>query len=259
MKYMLAEACQNTFILVDCISDAYVEECFLQQVHGWLHKENCDDALILINGQAKGDSFCVEMKVLGQDGMLAEFCGNGARACAAYLFNRYPSYPSISLRTKRGEHPLSKHGANSYSVKVPSAHVEWNKKFISNPEWVKEQFGAQYIEAGEPHLLLQKALDDCELLAIGRELNRQKEIFPFGINVNSWHIMEEGKIHVKTYERGVQRLTRSCGTGSIACATSYRGKGTVGVSTPGGALKITFCGKEVELAGESKITKCVEA
>jgi len=164
----------------------------------------------------------------------------------------------IYLKTKRGLHQISQHGVNIYSVKVPPASFKWNKKFISNPETLKKLYEVKYVETGEPHLIIEKKLDDEQLTTIGRELNQKKDLFPFGINVNAWHVLEKGKIYVKTYERGVQRLTRSCGTGSMACAAFYQAKGTVQVSTPGGSLGITFRDNEIELCGESRITKTIE-
>lgn len=79
------------------------------------------------------------------------------------------------------------------------------------------------------------------------------DIFPLGINVNAWHILKKGSIKVKTYERGVQRLTQSCGTGSMSCASVYATSGLVSVSTPGGDLKITLEKNGIELQGPAFI------
>lgn len=259
MKYYLSEACQNTFVLFDCIYAEEVDGAFLKQARQHLENEARDDALILLNGHEKASSLFVELMVLGLDGHIAEFCGNGARACAAYLFSSYPQFDEIGLKTVRGLHSLSKHDEGIYSVKLPTAKFEWNQKFVTDPEFLKNQYELEYVETGEPHLITNKFLEDEQLISIGRELNQQKWLFPHGINVNAWSELEEGQIFVKTYERGVQRLTKSCGTGSMACAASYCQKGTVQVKTPGGALKITFLEDEIELMGEGQITKIVES
>lgn len=252
MNYLLAEACQNTFVLFDCLNLTHLGEAFFLNALAGLKKEGRDDALILFNGQVKDETFTAHLVVLGLDGQLAEFCGNGARVCAAYLYKRYPFFKMMYLKTHRSTYPLSCCAQEMYSVTLPSASFEWNPKFISNPALINSEF--KYVETGEPHLLVQKIMGDEQLLVLGRKLNQQTDLFPLGINVNAWSILEEGKIFVKTYERGVQRLTRSCGTGSVACAALYRNRGDVQVVNPGGCLKVIFKEKEVELYGSAQVT-----
>ncbi|MBS3905283.1 MAG: hypothetical protein KGZ39_08160 [Simkania sp.] len=256
MKYHLVEGSQNTFVLFDCLNLVQVDDVYLQLAHQRLKQENRDDALILLNGQGEEDSFLAQMLVLGLDGELAEFCGNGALASAAYLFANYPSFKTFALKTNRGVHPLIKRGKTLYSVQLPPASFSWNTKFISNPALL--QGHCNYAETGEPHLMFEKMIDDDLLLFIGRELNQRKDLFPLGINVNAWHVLEEGLIFVKTYERGVQRLTQSCGTGSMACAALYQGKGIVRIVTPGGPLEVTLSDHSIELCGEGLITKTID-
>jgi diaminopimelate epimerase len=65
-----------------------------------------------------------------------------------------------------------------------------------------------------------------------------------GINVNVGFV-ENGKINLLTYERGVEDETYSCGTGATAAVIAYAEKndlsnGTVDVLVKGGALKVKF-------------------
>lgn len=265
MHYTLAESCQNTFLLADLLEIKEPDQLTLDTIHSCLKKEDRDDALILVDGEERHEAFYVQMVVLGQDKEIAEFCGNGARAVAAYLFQHYPDYERYYLKTKKGERELLKHADGCYSVLLPPACLSWNQKFVSNPQLVQEKYCLSYAETGtsEPHLTMEKELSDDELFQMGAELNRQKELFPFGINLNCWHQVNEQHIFVKTYERGVQRLTKSCGTGSIACAVAFRQAteptSLVHVSTLGGELKISFVNQEIELFGKSTIEKIGEA
>lgn len=238
MKYHLTETCGNTFILFDCLQRKSVDTSFLKHVHTCLKAENRDDALILLDQKKEGDELWVKMLVLGLDGELAQFCGNGACAAAAYLFRK--GSKNIWLETEAGKHKLSQQDGR-FSVSIPFTKGMGKTKFVQG----------HYVEVGEPHLVFQNNLSDEELFSLGRGLNAQKELFPFGINVNAWHILDGKKIHVKTYERGVQRLTLACGSGSIACASIYQGHGTVEVATPGGNLTVTFREGEAELAASS--------
>src|SRR5579872_433242 len=249
MEYHLGDACQNTFVLFDRLNASFLDEAFLQQAHQSLIEEKKDDALILFDGKVEGDAFYARMSVLGLDGVIAEFCGNGARVCAAYLFAKFPHFESFFLKMQKGTYPLAKHSDEIYSVKLPLAKFTRNTKFIADPKSFDTFTGFAFVDMLEPHLILQEKLSDKELLELGRRLNRDKGLFPYGINVNAWHILGNGHLYVKTYERGVQRLTQSCGTGSIACAASYQSAGTVSVSTPGGPLEIAFYADGVELRG----------
>lgn len=252
MKYYLAEACKNTFILFDYLNSPIEDANFFFKARQCLEKENRDDALILTNSIIEDGSFHARMMVLGLDGNFGEFCGNGSRACAAYLFEKYPHAQTFYLDTYLGSHPLQKHSGDSYSIKLPTANFKVNPKFVTDENFI-EHYGLNYVEMIEPHLIIEKDLNDDQLFSLGRELNSQKNIFPLGINVNAWHILDNGTLHVKTYERGVQRLTQSCGTGSISCASYYKKYGTVSVVTPGGPLKITLNQNFVELQGPAKV------
>lgn len=254
MKVCLAEACNNTFVIIDCLDQTHLKDNVLHLALQRLRKEQRDDALILVDGRISGDSFSAQMVVLGLDGEFGEYCGNGARACAAYLFTHYGSYRKLFLRTGQFLHRLSHLGENIFSVTLPPVRFALNPKFVT-PGSSVEPF--QYVEAIEPHLVIKKDMSNEELTSIGKKLNQQREIFPLGINVNAYSVLENGSVTVKTYERGVQRLTRSCGTGSISCAAfiirEKGGLGTVHVITPGGPLEIIFRENEIELCGEGKI------
>lgn len=244
MNYILAEACQNTFVLFDRLEDTRLEEIFLQHAHRCLQDENRDDALILYDGQEKEGHFYARLLVLGLDGQIAEFCGNGSRACAAYLSTCYPNCKGMYLNTNSGIYPLKKHGGEIYSVKLPVASFVLNTKFVAD-----SLTKGIYVDMLEPHLIVQEELSDEELFQLGRELNQRKDLFPHGINVNAWHEVKKDTLFVKTYERGVQRLTRSCGTGSISCASFYKTLGTVQVETPGGHLEVILHPDACELKG----------
>ena len=66
---------------------------------------------------------------------------------------------------------------------------------------------------------------------------------PKGINVNFVEVLD-GSIKVRTYERGVEDETLSCGTGVTACAIATTkaasGKFDITIHTPGGELRVTF-------------------
>lgn len=247
MNYYLGDACQNTFLLFDRLNSPLLEVEFLQQAHRQLLEEQRDDALIMYHPEFKKGAFYVRMAVLGVDGSLAEFCGNGSRVCAAFLFEKYSCCKTIFLCAKEGAYPIKNWGDGLFSIQLPRPNFALNRKFIRCSTEALGKFS--YVDMLEPHLLLQENLSDGELFELGKRLNQNRELFPNGINVNAWHVVKKGHIFVKTYERGVQRLTKSCGTGSLACAAFYQSMGKVFVSTPGGNLEIFIKEGEAELKG----------
>jgi diaminopimelate epimerase len=244
MKYLQTSACENTFLLFDFMATK-VNSQILLEAHKHLVKEKRDDALLLTEGEFKEGALYLKMLVLGRDGNLGEFCGNGSRTVAAYLYEYYSPIQHYFIKTKQGEHELKKYNHHEYSITLPAARFEINDKFIKSPQKLGD---FQYVEMIEPHLVIEKKLQDEELFLMGRSLNELKELFPHGINVNAWHHVDDQTIFVKTYERGVQNLTRSCGTGSMSCAAISKKK-YLNVKTPGGKLKIILEPKSIELVG----------
>ncbi len=254
MKYYLAEACRNKFILFDCLGECALDDEFIKKARTALEEHGRDDVLILMSGREQHERLFARMAVLGLDGHFGEFCGNGARACAAYLFTNYRNYQDYFLISPQGEHALQQKKRGVFSINLPRPHFSINHRFVTS-DHILTKYGCFYVEAIEPHLVLPRKLEENELLELGRELNGLKEVFPFGINVNSCHVMEEGAIFVRTYERGVQRLTESCGTGSLACAAWHHqaGEKTIFVITAGGELQVDFISDQVILTGPAQI------
>lgn len=264
-NYKLGDACKNTFVIFDCLNKKNIDQNFLAFVHKTLMKEQKDDSLIMIDGHEKNGKYFFKMLVLGQDNILGEFCGNGSRVCAAYLFEKFKQYDHFYLITDRGNLLLSKHEQDIYSINLSSVTFDLNPKIVAKPEVFVKEGSFYYLpfegkklyfgSAIEPHLVLKEKISDEELFLLGKRLNEKRDIFPLGINVNSYYEENPNFIHVTTYERGVQRLTLSCGTGSSTCSAFYLDgkKGIVKVQTPGGLLELTINDKGIILKGPAKI------
>lgn len=255
MNYHLAEACGNTFVLYDCLDAKELGLAFFEKVHQDLMKEDRDDALILVDGDFAEGIFHARMVVFGRDKKLGEFCGNGSRSVAAYLFDKYPSAKEGYLLTPAGKHLVEKHGSGVFSIALPPVLLKENGKFIRSSSCyfsaaLDKEYHFHYAELLEPHLVLQGELCDEELFLLGKEINSNEELFPLGININACHWIGEGHLFVKTFERGALRITRSCGTGSVcSAAVIWQALGNVLVSTAGGTLEIAMEKEGVKLKG----------
>ncbi len=247
MNYTMLSSSQNRFILFDFLDE---EMGSFAHMHALLLETDRDDALILSDYELSNGELFVKISVLGQDGLFGEFCANGACAISKYLHDKYSDLEKIFLKTSWGNLLLRHDNMGSYSVKIPLPRTSLNSKFIGGPF---EDTPFCYIEAIEPHLTINMELADDALFALGKALNYNRGLFPLGINVNAWHRLDEKRLFVKTYERGVQRLTKSCGTGSISSAFAAHAKGKVEVTTPGGTLLLVFEDDGVTLSGSCQL------
>jgi diaminopimelate epimerase len=84
-------------------------------------------------------------------------------------------------------------------------------------------FRGRRVLAGVPHVVLPvTGLSSFPVDRVGAELRRHAVLGPAGANVNFVEDGADGRVHVRTFERGVERETLSCGTGAVAVALAAR-------------------------------------
>ncbi|WP_419770845.1 MAG: diaminopimelate epimerase [Candidatus Marinarcus sp.] len=147
------------------------------------------------------------------DGSTASMCGNGTRACAHYAYTNHLAPANLNFLT----------GAGKIGCSVVGNIVETQ---LTKPVVLKESFEEHGLtwwlgDTGVPHLVT--IVDDLNVY--DKELSRQMRI-KHNANVNYAKI-ENGKIYVRTYERGVEDETLACGTGMAACFVRANNLGLV--------------------------------
>jgi diaminopimelate epimerase len=102
------------------------------------------------------------------------------------------------------------------------------------------------VDTGSPHFIRMSAdLAQLDVYKKGKEIRYSPEFEKEGINVNFVEQLNEAdKIFVRTYERGVENETLSCGTGvtaaALVCYHNENGFNEVEIKTPGGNLNVEF-------------------
>ena len=101
------------------------------------------------------------------------------------------------------------------------------------------------MNTGSPHLIKEVAdVDEIHVFEEGRAIRYSKEFEADGININFVQSIAADKIKVRTYERGVENETLSCGTGVTASALAFAhndsGFNRIEVQTLGGDLAVEF-------------------
>jgi diaminopimelate epimerase len=222
------EGAGNDFILVDNRQQAIQPS--REQIAHWCHRHLGigSDGLILIEDSKKTD---FKMVFLNPDGSQG-FCGNGSR-CAVDFANR------IGLTGKKCTFEAIDgiHQGEIIEKGMVSITMQPVDRIIIH--------GADYIlNTGSPHFVrFLKRVMEANLIETGRSIRYSKEFAEEGINVNLVE-RKENTLISRTYERGVEDETLSCGTGVTAVALAahhaFKLQSPVAVETRGGLLSVSF-------------------
>ena len=187
------------------------------------------DGLILINNLPDYD---FEMVYFNSDGYRGSMCGNGGRCAAAFAIKTGIASGKMKFMAYDGIHEAYQTG-DLINLKMNDVRGTENVD------------GKLFINTGSPHcIIFRKNVDETDVFTEGRTL-RYSEAFKLGgTNVNFVETGKEG-IYVRTYERGVEDETLSCGTGVTASAIAsvtagHFDSGPVDVRTRGGNLTVDF-------------------
>jgi diaminopimelate epimerase len=189
------------------------------------------DGLILIQNHPDYD---FEMVYYNADASQS-MCGNGSR-CAIHFAN----FLGI---IKEKTHFLAIDGPHDAMIKDGLVHLKMN-----DVEQVTCMAQDLFINTGSPHYVaFVEDIDNYNVFQEGRKIRNSEPFGKAGTNVNFVKITNGNEIFVRTYERGVEDETLSCGTGVTAAslAASYQQlKSPVKVKTLGGELQVAFEKKE---------------
>jgi diaminopimelate epimerase len=192
------------------------------------------DGLILLQN-AEGYDF--SMAYFNSDGKESTMCGNGGRCIAAFARHLGIITDNARFMATDGEHAaeIILHDGPDLLVRVRlrDAQVAASTAF------------GTLVNTGSPHLVRFVAdVFKVDVVKEGRKIRYGKKFAEEGINIDFVEIIKD-TLHVRTYERGVEDETLSCGTGVTAAAlvTASKfepAKGFYNVETRGGSLKVSF-------------------
>ena len=224
----------NDFIMVNAMDDDIVLESHQIQ-------NLCDrkfgigaDGIVLIRPDLKADFY---VDYYNSDGSQS-FCGNGSRCSVAFAHaeNVFQG-KTCSFNAIDGIHT---------GEVLDFDHV---KISMCNVKGIEESDDDFILNTGSPHFVRRcNALEELDIISEARKVRYNHRFSEEGINVN-FVSHKEDEIHMRTYERGVEGETLSCGTGvtAVALASAVKdGDFTQKIITNGGELTVNFH-KEGEL------------
>ena len=217
------------------------------------------DGLILVETSTRAD---VRIRYYNSDGSLGEFCGNGTRCAARFAFLNSIAGRSMTLETDAGlvQAEVGDDGGVTITMPQPQSFRADRALRVGDQE-VK---GSSII-VGVPHYIvfLRDDLFAQDIVPLGRAIRMHRELQPAGANVNFVVVRDTHSIELRTYERGVEAETLSCGSGTVAavCVSALFGRvaSPVSVLTRSGiTLQVSFrldggVLSDVRLKGDARV------
>lgn len=181
------------------------------------HRGVGSDGLVVVTPLESGG---IEVDFRNPDGSRS-FCGNGTRVALAYAQSRgwisegSSRHPILAVD---GQHwgRIREDGVPGITVLAP------NSPRFTSPQG-SESMAAAWMNTGSPHhvewLLDQAQLEALDVVAAARPIRHHPSHAPGGTNVNFVAVGDNPEsLHIRTFERGVEAETLSCGTGVVAAA-----------------------------------------
>jgi diaminopimelate epimerase len=189
------------------------------------------DGLMLLNSHSGYD---FEMKYYNADGRESSMCGNGGRCLTKFASDIGIVLSDYKFIAIDGEHEASVNLDGTVALKM------------SDVNGIQFDHGNFILNTGSPHFVtMANDVMHLDVFKKGREIRFNDNFKKDGINVNFVELTEQpDKIIVRTYERGVEDETYSCGTGvtasALVCSHNDNGFNRVEVQTKGGELSVEY-------------------
>ena len=269
IEFVKAVASGNDFVIIDRFRQRTNEPT--NQRTNELAKELCQrklsvgaDGLLLIEPSEKCD---FKMRVFNPDGSEVDMCGNGSRCVALYAAQERICGNKMVIETNAGN-LTAEVRKDDVKIKMPNPK-DLRLKFDININGQTKNLN--FINTGVPHVVcFVQGLNNFDVHNTGRAIRYHPEFQPQGANANFVEVLDNDHLRLRTYERGVEEETLSCGTGAVAAGiiSAYqvdhpsahpRGVHKVKVDTQGGeTLTVHFNIKkenidEVYLEGKARL------
>lgn len=192
------------------------------------------DGLILIQKSNIAD---FKMAYFNADGRESTLCGNGARCAVAFAVTLGIIDTSTVFEAVDGQHQAKINNDGTIALRMHDV-----KDVLSTSTYC-------FLDTGSPHHVeMVENLADYDVVEKGRSIRQGAPYFEEGSNVNFVEKIDDTHFNIRTYERGVEDETLSCGTGATAVALAMHyikettaTRLTIGVQ--GGTLIIYFTPK----------------
>jgi diaminopimelate epimerase len=193
------------------------------------------DGLIFIKNSSRAD---FGWNFYNADGSVAEMCGNGARCAARFAYRHNITDRKMTIETLAGvvEAEICEEDQH-VRVKMPPP---CDFRLGLSLSLGDTEYPVTFVNTGVPQAVIFVKADEVPVKKWGRKVRFHELFEPQGANVNFVRVLPDGRLKVRTYERGVEDETMACGTGAVASA--LYGAMLKGMDSP---LEVVTSGGEV--------------
>lgn len=260
VSFYKAQALGNDFVIIENPSKIIFSPQLIRQLCNRKYGIGCDQ--LIIYQLVTPHTF--KVKFFNADGSSANACGNGSRALAKLLFQKFdPMDNNLFFHTAGGILKVRKDKNDQFYIEFPPPEFGWKEipqtvPYLHALPIQEGQISPYYtINVGNPHLVA--FFETLETIDInGGAVLEHHPLFPERINVSFAQVINVNRIRLKVWERG-SGFTGACGT--AACATvviatrEAMTKGDVIVHQEGGDLSINWKKDlSIEMAGPATLT-----
>ncbi len=263
IEYILAHGSGNLFVMIDAEKQKIetTGKAAAEFVRRVCRHFKSDGVLFLERVLGQDSQSYLAMNMYNTDGTQAEMCGNGMRLIARLAYGQYLHRNHFTLYSGGRPYPINHYpptyvqeaneSIKNYGVKIAIRRASQDFT-LSSEGFVAGKIAElhptlcfTYLNLGNPHIVAEVQHIDLDLLStLGERVKELKKIFPNGINVSLMKRLDEQKIYVATYERGVG-LTASCGTAMTAS------------STTAALLGLCRWGEAIEVRNQGGFVRCI--
>lgn len=150
------------------------------------------------------------------DGSVAEMCGNGSRCAARFAYRHNIAGKKMKLETLAGI--VEAEICEEEDIVRVKMTQPFDFRLDISLQIGDEERPVAYVNTGVPHAVIFVQEDDVPVKTWGRKVRFHQIFEPKGANANFVKLLPDGKLKVRTYERGIEDETMACGTGAVASA-----------------------------------------
>ena len=188
-----------------------------EQIHAWCRRGvslGADGVFVLRRAASAAE---VSMAYWNAGGDAADLCLNGARCAAQLAFHLGWARSEVSVRTAAGPFRARRLDPERIALDL-DVEVAAPRELAVDLDGMSP--AGWSVTVGVPHFVLvwPGDLDAAPVVEMGRSLRRHAAFQPAGTNVDFVRFADSRHLDIRTYERGVEDETLSCGTGVVAAA-----------------------------------------
>ena len=238
IKITKAHGTGNSFVIIHDNSNHHIitNPNFIKKVCSKKDGFNTDGMLLI----SEHKNFDYQLEYYNNDGTWETFCANGSRCAALFMHSNKFCSNSIKFLAGDGEHMVTIKNSNHISL-------SFRTPFFKSQNIISNSYAGYFIDSGAKHFATEvDKINKNTCYEIGSKIRYDKQ-FLDGINVNFVKFLNKNSISVCTYEKGIENIVPSCGSGSVAAAfymdSIKKISSPLNIIVPGGALLLSFSTK----------------